>query len=517
MKAKDLLRNAIVLKTQGQKGLSNRLTSLVRDIEFKGLSTLAAYVMALVDNERDPVVGLMRQASTDEMARKKLLGDAILKMSAFNKVLNMRFAVPGTLLMDADDPALAGIVAALPPKLIKGVRFKNPHLDRFDEVLTGHIPLAGYLESLSQYAKDHHLYKRAQAELHQEVEQGKDYNSFARMAFLQHEQQNEFAHSFRFEGEDGLRFAALKFSPKSEEAFAHTWYPQDIAKTYLFGHELGHCLTSSVLHGESYDQFVIDGNRENLTFREELFADIYSACLMAKITGSWDFLSLCILPFRASGSVTHNTFDEMQRLPKSGVDPKSFQALSDRDLVMAAENIYREFAHNAMSTRHKPLQDAAALMITYSHRGDLHSAQAFENSLRTAISAVGVTSTADNQQLVVQFMMKRLQAEIDLIGMRGQMGISSQWIRESLLHLSTTIDASGNAWAANNLGRIAGLEDDAMRSEMMTIMSEQALSSLENYEQTAMSIEVFWEDWSRDELKIGRKPGPLAEERALDH
>ncbi|AYG47667.1 hypothetical protein DV532_25565 (plasmid) [Pseudomonas sp. Leaf58] len=136
MKAKDLLRNAIVLKTQGQKGLSDRLTSLVRDIEFKGLSTLAAYVMALVDNERDPVVGLMRQASTDEMVRKKLLGNAILKMSTFNKVLNMRFAVPGTLLMDADDPALADIVAVLPPKLIKDVRFKNPHLDRFDEVLT---------------------------------------------------------------------------------------------------------------------------------------------------------------------------------------------------------------------------------------------------------------------------------------------------------------------------------------------------------------------------------------------
>lgn len=97
----------------------------MRDIEFKGLSTLAAYVMALVDNERDPVVGLMRQASTDEMVRKKLLGNAILKMSTFNKVLNMRFAVPGTLLMDADDPALADIVAVLPPKLIKDVRFKT--------------------------------------------------------------------------------------------------------------------------------------------------------------------------------------------------------------------------------------------------------------------------------------------------------------------------------------------------------------------------------------------------------
>lgn len=517
MKAKYLLRNAIVLKTQGQKGMSDRLSSLVRDIEFKGLSTLAAYLMALVDNERDPVVGIMRQASTDESTRKKLLGDAISKMSAFNKVLNMRFAAPGTLLMDADDPLLANIVAALPPKLIKGVRFKNPRMDSFDVVLTGQIPLAGYLESLSQYAKDHHLYKRAKAELHHEVEQGKDYNSFARMAFLQHEEQSELAHSFRFEGEDGLRFAALKFSPKSVEAFANTWYPQDIAKTYLFGHELGHCLTSSELHNDSYQQFLADGNRDDMTFREELFADIYSACLMAKITGSWDFLPLCILPFRASSSTTHNTFYAMQSLPKSGIDPKSFQTLEDRELVKAAENIYQEFVHDAMNTQHKPLHDAAALMISGCHRGDLHSVKAFENSLHTAITEVGATVTPDNQQLVIQFMMKRVQSEIDLIGMRGQMGISSQWIRESLLHLSSTIIASGNTWAANNLGRIAGLEDDAMRSAIMTIMSDQALSSLNNYEQTAMSIESFWEDWGREELKMGRKPGPLIEERALDH
>lgn len=516
MKVKDLLRNAIVLKTEGRKGLSDRLSNLVRDIELKGISTLAAYVVALWDNERDPVVGLMRQASADESIRKKLLGEALTNMTAFNKVLNLRYAAPGTLLMHADDPILSRVVAALPAKLIRDVRFKNPHLERFDGVISGQVPLAGWLESLTQYAKDHHLYKRAQAELFHEVEQGKDFNVFARMAFLQHEQQNDFAHSFRFEGEGGLRFAALKFSTQTQQAFAKTWYPQDIAKTYIFGHELGHCLTSNELHSQSYSQFLKDGNQDDMIFREELFADIYSACLMAKVTGSWDFLPLCVLPLRASGSPSHNTFDAMQNLPRSGIDPCSFQRLSDRELAMAAENIYADIVQNVMNTQYKPLHDAAAIMILHSRKGELDSDHAFDSALKAALETVGSAPDAENQQKVVQFMMKRLQSEVDLIGMRGQMGISAQWIRDSLLQLSKTIRSSGNAGAARNFEKMALLDDDGMRAEMLSVMSDQALSTLENYEQSAMSIEVFWEDWAREERGMqkavdspleGRAPG----------
>ena len=514
MKAKDLLRNAIVLKTEGRKGLSSELSSLVREIELKGLSTLAAYVLAQLDNERDPVIGMMREASQGEQARKKLLGEAVDQMSAFNKVLNLRFAAPGTLLMNADDPGLAKVVAALPPHLIQGTRFRSTTLEKLDGVLRGKLPLASYLENLSQFARDQHQHKRANAETQREVLQGRDYNVFSRMAFLAHEQQNISAHAFRFEGKDGLRFAALKFTTQSEKAFAKTWYPQNIAKAYLFGHELGHCLTPNALRDESVQQYKLDGKHEELVFREELFADIYSACLMAKITGSWDFLALCVLPLRAESASTHNTYDTMLNLPKTGINPKSFQYLEDRDLVNAAENLFRELAPSLANTHRKPLHDAAGMMMSYSREGEFGDSMVFNEALTTALKTHMVEACPENEQLVTQLMMKRMQSEIDLIGMRAQMGVSAQWVRQALDQIATTVESSSTPAGAINLRRVATLGDEAMRSQLMSLMSHSAVGALENYELTAMSVDHFWEQWQQEEASLGKNQGP--QERALD-
>jgi hypothetical protein len=516
MKAKDLLRNAIVLSTEGRKGLSDALSNLVREIEFKKLSSLAAYVIAQLDNEKDPVVALMRQASTDEPSRKVLLGQGLKKMSAFNKVLNMRFSAPGTLLVNSDDPALAHIVATLPASLVRKTLFRQTPLQKLERVVDGQLPIASYLQNLATYAQDQHEYRRAQAELHEEVKQGKHFNVFSRMAFLRQESVDVSAHAIRFDDDNGLRFAALKFSPENESAFSDTWYPQEIARTYLFAHELGHCLMPRILHQESVEKFLIDGSQDGLIFREELFADIYSACLTAKITGSWDFLPLCVLPLRAADNSTHNTFDTIQRLPKSGIDPHAFQSLDDHDLVRAAENIYRDFVDHSMNTSYKPLHDAAALMMSYSRQNLLDTPETFEKLLNTSLEAVGCPTTPDNQQLATQFMMRRVQAEIDLIGMRANMGISSQWVCEGLRQLAQGIHASGSTEAAANVLAIAGLEDQAMRAKMFGFMSEQAIGTLENYEQSAMSVGLFWEEWKYQERQMELNAGSsLSGERAL--
>lgn len=515
MKATDLLKNAIVLKTEGEKGLSTKLVGLVRDIEFKGLSSIAAYVVAQLDNDRDPVVSLMREARAPEAPMKELLGSAVKNMSTFNKLLNQRFGAAGTLIMDATDPALPKVVAALPNGVVRDFRFESTPLKKLDDVFTGELAFSSYLKTLTSHLKGQHEVKKAEAELHNEVSQGEGYDSFSRMAFLRHQDKTNFSHACVFRSDETLRFATMQFLPDLQGYFAKTFYPKDIAKLFLFSHELGHCVTPDSILNESLIAYFEDRDPTAEMRRRELFADIYASCFMAKITGNWDFLNLLILPMRAAEAPDHNTFHFLRKLPLWFSDARPFAMLSDEELVRTAGSLYQQLNPCDIDKGNQLFHDAAAMMLRDIHMGDIKTEQDFLSRFGVCCEEFNIVEDEFSQERVVALLMTRLQTDIDLIGMQAQMGVPEQRIRECLEGISLAVNACGKSTVASNLMNLSRRPAQTLRCDILEYVSEGGLNSLARYEETSMSIEGFWEQWAQDEKRLERHNEPTPAGRAL--
>jgi len=515
MKATSLLKNAIILKTEGQRGLSNKLIDLLRDIELKGLSSIAAYVAAQLDNNKDPVVNLMREARTAEAPSETLLENATQHLSTFNAVLNKRYGGQGTLIMDATDPSLPRVVAALPNGLLRSFQFESTPLKKIEGVLSGQFALSSYLQSLTKHIKDQHVIKKAKAELHAEVSQGEGYNSFSRMAFLRHEAKHDFAHACLFRNGEGQRFATLQFAPAANPDYANTWYPQEIAKTFLFSHELGHCVTPDSVLNASLATYFEDADATAEMFRRELFGDLYASCFMAKITGNWDFLYLCILPVRAAEGPDHNTFHLLRKLPQLFSDPRAFTSLSDEDLVRTAESLYERLNPVGLEKVDQCFHDAAAMMLRKVQNSEIRTEDDFAFHVEACSDQFSIINDEYAQERIVGLLMTRLQSDIDLIGMLAQFGVTSEWIREHLKRIALAVEACGNKTVATNLSNLSQRPAETLRQDILGYVSKGGLNTLARYEEMSMSIADFWEQWGREEKRLGRHDEPAPAGRAL--
>jgi hypothetical protein len=236
---------------------------------------------------------------------------------------------------------------------------------------------------------------------------------------------------------------------------------------------------------------------------------------MAKITGNWDFLNLCILPVRAAEAPDHNTFHLLRKLPSWFTDAQAFTRLSDEDLVRTAESLYEQLNPTGIEKVDQAFHDMAAMMLQKIQPGEIRSESDFAFHFQVCSDELCVIDDEHTQERVVSLLMTRLQTDIDLIGMRAQVGASSQWVRENLEKIALAVKACGNEAVASNLSNLSQRPAETLRQDILGYVSKGGLNALARYEEMSMSIASFWETWAQDERRLERHDEPAPAGRAL--
>lgn len=511
MKVRDLLKNAIVLHSGGSADAGMKLPSLLREIEFKNLSSLGAYLLAQIDNEIDPVVQKIREAGAQEASGRPALMDSIKGMSAFNKVLNGRYGLPNSILLNVDDPALAEVIASLPHGILRYQPVQNPTLPRIGALISREVGLSSYLESMVSYVRERHAYNKAVSETLNEQSRGERFSVFAKMTFLRREKTSTFPHATLVRPREGVSLSLLRFTPDDEREGSSQWHGQELTRTFLFSHELGHC----VMPAETHDlHFYWLRDKQDEVIREwmdEVYADVYSALFVARLTGNWDFLPLCLLPERSCESPDHNTFHCLRKLPGM-VTAAEVVKLGERDLAGAAHNLVRELLTTEASPESLRIQDCASSLYLWSKRNPAGTALEFEQELDRL---AGNCRDSNFRMMVIHSHAQRIQADIDALGIKLQLGATTEARRKSLLEISGVLRMAGHDSAATHVADLAASRSQDVSNRFTRLMSESAIQAADRYEETMMAIHDFWIEWQKEERGFQPKTkSPAFEGRA---
>ena len=512
MKVRDLLKNAIVLHSDGKAGSGNTLPSLLRDIELRNISALGAYLLAQIDNEIDPLVQSIRQASEQDAKGKSTLLESITGMSAFNKVLNVRYGVPNSILLNVDDPALSEVISSLPHGILRYQPVQKPSMPRIKSLLGREVTFKSYLDSMTTYLRDRHEFNKAVSETLNEQNQGRRFGSFSKMTFLRNEKLAVQPHATLIRPKEGMSVSLLRFDPETGRESASQWHGQDLLKTYLFSHELGHCVMPDETHQLHHDRFRSDGDAVTHEWLDEVYADVYSALFVAKMTKNWDFLPLCILPERVSEQPDHNTFHCLRKLPAL-VNPDDLSLLSERDLARTAHNIMEEFIASEAAPHVLRVENCASALYGWSMQNRDASAIAFEQELDRL---AGGMRDSQFRMAVIHSHAQRAQASIDSLGIKMEFGVSATAVRREMQTIAGVLRMAGHNQASVGLSDIAARPPELQGGPYSRFMSKGAIAACTRYEETMIQIGDFWAQWKKDELSYSpNTKNPAPEGRAF--
>lgn len=512
MKVRHLLKNAIVLHSDGRAGNSASLPSLLREIELRNISTLGAYLLAQIDNEIDPVVQRIRKASQRDASGEAVLLESITGMSAFNKVLNVRYGVPNSILLNVDDPALAEVISSLPHGILRYQPMQKPTLPKIKSLLGSEVGFKSYMGSMFSYLKERHEFNKAVSETLNEQNHGHRFGSFSKMTFLRSERLAMAPHATLIRPKEGMSVSLLRFSPEIGREHASQWHGQELLKTYLFSHELGHCVMPDESHQQHYERFRADGDAVTHEWLDEVYADTYSALFVAKMTKNWDFLPLCVLPERVSDQPDHNTFHCLRKLPGL-INPEDLQRLSERELAHTAHNLMAEFIATESAPHVLRVENCASMLYGWSLKNPDASAITFEQELDRL---AGGERVSQFRMSVIHSHAQRAQASIDSLGIKMHFGVSAASVKLEMQTIAGALRMAGHSQASKALLDIAPMPSELQLEPYVSFMSKSAIGACARYEETMIQIEDFWVQWKKEELSYTpNEKSPAVEGRAL--
>ncbi|MBD8615313.1 hypothetical protein IFT69_16580 [Pseudomonas putida] len=512
MKVRQLLKNAIVLHSDGKSGNGENLPALLKEIEFRNLSALGAYLLAQIDNEVDPVVKSIRQASQQAADGKSKLLDSITGMSAFNKVLNVRYGIANSILLNVDDPALSDVISSLPHGILRYQPVQKPAMPAVKSLFSRDLTFKSYLGSMASYLKERHQFNKAVSETLNEQNEGHRFGAFSKMTFLRSEKLALQPHATLIRPREGMSVSLLRFSPDAERESASQWHGQELLKTYLFTHELGHCVMPDETHQLHFERSGKEGDADIHEWLDEVYADVYSALFVAKMSKTWDFLPLCILPERVSEHADHNTFHCLRKLP-SLVNPQDLSDISERDLARTAHNLMEEFIASESAPHVLRVENCAAQLYGWSIKHPQDSAMAFEQELDRL---AGGSRDSQFRMAVIHSHAQRAQAGIDSLGIKMDLGASPALVRKEMQTIAGVLKMAGHSKASDQLADLAIQSQAVQNADFPKFMSPSAIQASTRYEETMMSIGDFWAQWKKDELGYSQGiKNPAQEGRAL--
>lgn len=413
------------------------------------------------------------------------IDDAVALSGPLTSNLNKRFSLPQTTILYADDPAIYKTLAALPesvfsktqqPFITISRRYEGGGMKALRHSLhNAYIRMTGELK---------HVGAALHAFYHNKI--GSEYNPYARMAIAHYLDNNKAPILFSI-GESNEDGQAIKIISLANGRSLDLWKDGKLLETpslnslkafFVFSHELGHAVEGhewkasmdSMLSSRFADYGSMEDGRGWVS---ECFADVFSACLCAKLTGNWDVVSSVMLPFRAVEPEIHNTYAVLDLLVKE--NPGAMVELNERELMLyAAQATERLIIQRFERGLHKDDYDAGQF-VALTHHSMTSSA-----SRREALSGGRDFNLAAHR---VQSMVDALVIDSLYSGVAAK--------PRDIFYLSRHFQQLGQNTSSNHFMEIAKLPPDERLARLVPFARPSVVQVAERMTSNVMAIDDY--------------------------
>jgi hypothetical protein len=313
--------------------------------------------------------------------------EEVIQLSgALTENLNKRFGLSNTLILDAEDPAIFETIAKLPNALLKNM---NQPFVAFKKK-TGGWGVNGIKSLLlNAYQGFQAEFKHVGAALHgfHHQTEGSDYNPYGRMALAHYIENNQNPQTLSLNHLSDSYDQSVRIISMANGKALDTWSRDglfdasslnDLKWFFVFTHELGHAVESrdwkkSLIAAldQHHSSFTEMPNRTE--WIGECYADVFSSCLCAKLTGSWDITKAVMMPFRLNESEFHNTYAILDQLAKE--DPMALQSMSEREIMLFAAKTTEQLVHRHFELNMQSINQVAGDVYNANHKAALGISQ----------------------------------------------------------------------------------------------------------------------------------------------
>lgn len=339
MNTLDLIKNSYLLQKGSKAAQEPAVRSLVDKFANSAASQSVLYMASHALSKIDP---LSRPFNKAEIATS--LDEALSGTGALTRQLNNRFGRIGLCILDSDDPSFLEAMAKVPDTYFSGSSQGFARRIQAVDGLTHRSVKAGLSNALQSLVTTIR-HKGSALATFSRFARGESYNSFARLAMAhQTTLLDEPSVSFH-RNKDDIGISVLNLREKKGSSIGNIRGLEFLVSQhplkwfFVFAHELGHAVAPiyqlddlTRLARQQYGDKSVDPS-----WSHECYADVYAACLSAKVTGNWDLVRSVILPFRASEVGCHNTFAVCEGLLE--VDPHLLRGLAESDVATFAASL----------------------------------------------------------------------------------------------------------------------------------------------------------------------------------
>ncbi|WOF81367.1 hypothetical protein P5704_026085 (plasmid) [Pseudomonas sp. FeN3W] len=452
MKTFDLIKNAYILQSGESSAQEPAVQGLIAKARGLSISRSIMYTASYFLAKRDPI---SKSFLTERPA--PTLKEALSSASQLTRNLNNRFGRSGLVILNADDEEFLKTMARIPEPY-----FKNTLMG-----FEGYIrPIKKAHESALIGALQDSLAKLGRLVLHYGASldtfirsgHGDQYNSYSRVAFSHNIMTNDEPVAYFLNNKEQYGVSVINLCEKggNKASNIHSFpFAQTLSEQkwfYIFSHELGHCLTPLPDYKAIEGECLAD-HQMSKGWILECFADTFSACLCAKLTGNWDLLRTTILPLRAYAENEHNTFSVLEPLLKE--DPMLFMQVDESRLFEVVDGLTRR---NVQAYLDKGL-------VSQDHAASRYAASLMRGDAEHAVS--------DLDPETYRNLLNRTQSVIDAVAIES---VASERVDiKALDAIVTWVSKIGQEKVAAQLSQARTLGKEGMKSHLLSFASKDSL------------------------------------------
>lgn len=374
MNTRDLIKKSILLPpTKPSKTVSQFLDEIyISNLWRAGIAMASHFYLSMSPNSKYFV----------NAAASESIEVAMQLSGALTENLNKRFGLSNTLILDAEDPAIFETLAKLPNALLKNM---NQPFIAFQKKTEGWGVNGIKSLLLNAYHRFQTEFKHVGAALHgfHHQTEGSDYNPYGRMALAHYIENNQNPQTLSLNNlsdsyDQSIRIISMANGKAldiwSREGLFEASSFNDLKWFFIFTHELGHAVESR----DWKNSLISTLDQHHPSFAEmpdrvewvgECYADVFSSCLCAKLTGSWDITKAVIMPFRLNEKEFHNTYSILDQLTKES--PKDLQSMSEREIMLFAAKATERLVQRHFELNLQSINQVAGNVYNASHKAAL--------------------------------------------------------------------------------------------------------------------------------------------------
>lgn len=452
MKTFDLIKNAYLLQSGESSAQEPAARSLIDKVRGLPISRSIMYTASYFLAKRDPI---SKSFLNEKPA--PTLDDALSSASQLTRNLNNRFGRAGLVILNADDDEFLKTMARIPESYFKNTvmgfegyirPIKNAHDSALVNTIEDSIARLGRL--IMHYGVSLDAFIR--------LGRGDQYNSYARVAFSHNIMTNEEPIAYFLNNEEDYGVSVINLCEKSsgKAANLHSFpFAETLSEQkwfYIFAHELGHCLTPLSDYAAIEAECLADQEMSH-GWILECFADTFSACLSARLTGNWDLLRTTILPLRAYAENEHNTFSVLEPLLQE--DPMLLMQIDEARLYEVVDGLTRR---NVQAYLDKGL-------VSQDHAASRYAASLMRGGAENTV--------ADLDKETYRNLLNRTQAVVDAVAIES---VASERVdKKALDAIVTWVAGIGQEKVAAQLSQARILDKEDARSHLLSFASKDAL------------------------------------------